>query len=103
MSPVGLSDGAQRVALASRPLQRRTSALEDPRLVGEHDCLDAVAEVELLEDVGVVVSPAATVWIAAISCSGESLNGHVPSPLTGRRVLRRKPPPFAVPAVISPP
>ena len=25
--------------------------LEDPRLVGQHDRLDAVAEVELLEDV----------------------------------------------------
>src|SRR5437867_1366729 len=37
-----------RIAAASAP----HVSLEDPRLVGEHDCLDAVAEVELLEDVG---------------------------------------------------
>ena len=33
----------------------------------------------------------------------EDANRHRRSPLSGRRVLRMKPPPFAVPAVISPP
>jgi hypothetical protein len=43
-------------ALASRALvasaRRPHVSVEESRLVREHDCLDAVAEVELLEDVG---------------------------------------------------
>src|SRR6266545_3818202 len=44
-----VTKSASRALVASvLPLHVR---LEDPRLVGEHDCLDAVPEVELLEDV----------------------------------------------------
>jgi len=42
----------QRAGGSSRPLAGCASAAKEARFVGEHDCLDAVPEAQLLEDVG---------------------------------------------------
>src|SRR5207247_261824 len=52
------------------------ACLEEPRLVREHDCLDAVTEVELLEDVRDVCldSGVADVEVLCDLCVGEAVD-----------------------------